>query len=89
MADGESDGLIDVPALERFLAERVPGNDAPLECERHVVGSSNVTYYVTRGRSSGCCGVRRRGRCCRRRTTCFASTVSWQRYRAGRASPRR
>ncbi|MXY72411.1 MAG: phosphotransferase family protein [Dehalococcoidia bacterium] len=49
MADGDADGLIDVPALERYLAERVPGDDAPLECERHVVGSSNVTYYVTRG----------------------------------------
>ena len=49
MADGDADGLIDVPALERFLAERVPGDDAPLDCERHVVGSSNVTYYVTRG----------------------------------------
>ena len=43
MTDGDADGLIDVPALERFLAERVPGEDAPLECERHVVGSSNVT----------------------------------------------
>ena len=51
MADGDADGLIDVPALERFLAARLPGADAgaPLECERHVVGSSNVTYYVTRG----------------------------------------
>ena len=47
------DGLLDVPALERFLLERVPPRGADEEgalvCERHVVGSSNVTYYVTRG----------------------------------------
>lgn len=49
MADGGADGLIDVPALERFLAARVPGPRAPLVCERHVAGSSNLTYYVTRG----------------------------------------
>ena len=49
-ADAASDGLIDVPALERFLAEQVPdGAEAKLLCERHVVGSSNVTYFVTRG----------------------------------------
>ena len=49
MTDGEADGLLDAPALARFLAERVPGEAAPLVCERHVVGSSNVTYYVSRG----------------------------------------
>ncbi len=44
-------GLVDVPALERFLAEHAPGNGAPLDVRKHVAGYSNETFYVTRGDS--------------------------------------
>ncbi len=42
-------GLIDVPRLARYLAERLPGDDAPLTVEKHQAGFSNETFYVTRG----------------------------------------
>jgi aminoglycoside phosphotransferase (APT) family kinase protein len=42
-------GLIDVPNLTRYLAERLPGSDAPLHIERHEAGYSNETFYITRG----------------------------------------
>jgi aminoglycoside phosphotransferase (APT) family kinase protein len=42
-------GLIDVPNLTRYLAERLPGNDAPLHVEKHEAGYSNETFYITRG----------------------------------------
>ena len=41
--------LVDVPALERFVNEHVPGESGPLTVQRHTAGYSNVTLYVTRG----------------------------------------
>lgn len=41
--------LVDVSALERFLAEHVPGDPAPLDVRKHVAGYSNETFFVTRG----------------------------------------
>ncbi|MGI8925264.1 MAG: phosphotransferase family protein [Tepidiformaceae bacterium] len=44
------DHLIDIPALERFVNECVPGERGPIRVEKHVAGYSNETFYVTRGR---------------------------------------
>lgn len=41
--------FVDVPALERFVNEHVPGQPGPLVVQRHTAGYSNVTLYVTRG----------------------------------------
>ena len=41
--------LVDPDALRRYLAERVPGEDAPLAIERIRGGHSNETFFVTRG----------------------------------------
>ncbi len=43
--------LIDPEALQRYLAERLPGGDAPLEIERIRGGHSNETFFVNRGPS--------------------------------------
>lgn len=45
----EVSGSVDVSALQRFLAERLPGDDAPIQVEKHLAGYSNETFYVTRG----------------------------------------
>ncbi len=42
-------GLVDVPALERYLAQQVPGDPSPIEVRKHVAGFSNETFFVTRG----------------------------------------
>jgi aminoglycoside phosphotransferase (APT) family kinase protein len=42
--------LVDEAALERYLAEHLPGVDGPLVVERIVAGGhSNETFFVTRG----------------------------------------
>lgn len=41
--------LIDEVALHRYLAEHIPGQDAPLEVERIGGGHSNETFFVRRG----------------------------------------
>src|SRR5258708_39139918 len=43
--------LIDPEALQRYLAERQPDGDAPLEIERIRGGHSNETFFVNRGPS--------------------------------------
>ena len=42
-------GLIDIESLTRYLAERLPGADAPLDVQKHQAGYSNETFYITRG----------------------------------------
>src|SRR6185437_15423357 len=42
-------GLVDVQALQAYLAQALPGSDAPLQVERIRGGHSNETFYVTRG----------------------------------------
>jgi aminoglycoside phosphotransferase (APT) family kinase protein len=49
MASQTIEHLIDIPALERFVNENVPGTPGPIEVEKHVAGFSNETFYVTRG----------------------------------------
>ncbi len=51
MADAALELLIDIAALERFVAENVPGSSGPFSVEKHVAGFSNETFYVTRGAS--------------------------------------
>lgn len=41
--------LVDEDALRRYLTQRVPGDDIPLEVERIRGGHSNETFFVTRG----------------------------------------
>jgi aminoglycoside phosphotransferase (APT) family kinase protein len=41
--------LIDVPALQRFVDEHVPGGTGDIEVQKHVAGFSNETFYVSRG----------------------------------------
>ncbi len=41
--------LIDEQRLQRYLAERIPGADAPLRVERVFGGHSNETFYIGRG----------------------------------------
>jgi aminoglycoside phosphotransferase (APT) family kinase protein len=45
----ELEGLVDVPALTRFLDERLGGAPAPVAVRKHVAGYSNVTLFVERG----------------------------------------
>ncbi|MGH3029018.1 MAG: phosphotransferase family protein, partial [Gaiellaceae bacterium] len=40
---------VNIPSLERFVNEHVPGQHEPLSVQRHTAGYSNVTLYVTRG----------------------------------------
>lgn len=49
MAEQTLEQLIDVPALQRFVNERVPGERGPVHVQKHVAGFSNETFYVTRG----------------------------------------
>ncbi|MGH2609367.1 MAG: phosphotransferase family protein [Tepidiformaceae bacterium] len=49
MASQTIEHLIDIPALQRFVNENVPGQAGPIEVEKHVAGFSNETFYVTRG----------------------------------------
>lgn len=49
MTSQDLTGLVDVPNLTRYLAEHLPGADAPLHIERHEAGYSNETFYITRG----------------------------------------
>jgi aminoglycoside phosphotransferase (APT) family kinase protein len=41
--------LVDEAALERYLAEHLPGADGPLSAERIIAGHSNETFLITRG----------------------------------------
>src|SRR5579884_1860037 len=41
--------LIHEEKLSRYLAERIPGEEAPLQIERIRGGHSNETFYITRG----------------------------------------
>ncbi|MEX0782506.1 MAG: phosphotransferase family protein [Dehalococcoidia bacterium] len=49
MASQTIEHLIDIPALERFVNENVPGTAGPIAVEKHIAGFSNETFYVTRG----------------------------------------
>lgn len=49
MTQEDISALVDVPALQRFLAEQVPGDDVPIQVEKHMAGYSNETFFVTRG----------------------------------------
>ncbi len=49
MAQELSAELLDVRALERFLRERVPGAQGPVQASKHALGYSNETFYVTCG----------------------------------------
>lgn len=42
-------GLIDLPALERFLREHLPPQGGELSVEKHEAGYSNETFYVSWG----------------------------------------
>ena len=48
-ADAGISQFVDVPALERFVNDHLPGRPGPLTVQRHTAGYSNVTLYVTRG----------------------------------------
>ena len=41
--------LMDIPALERFINNNVPGAQGPLAVRKHTAGFSNETFYVSRG----------------------------------------
>ena len=41
--------LMDVPALERFINENVPGPRGSVSVQKHTAGFSNETFYVSRG----------------------------------------
>jgi aminoglycoside phosphotransferase (APT) family kinase protein len=43
------DGLIDLPALERFLREHLPPQEGEFIVEKHEAGFSNETFYVSWG----------------------------------------
>lgn len=43
------DGLIDLPALERFLREHLPSQEGEVVVEKHEAGFSNETFYVSWG----------------------------------------
>ncbi|MCK9520808.1 MAG: phosphotransferase family protein, partial [Dehalococcoidia bacterium] len=45
----ELKSLVDVPALERFLNERIGGPATPISVKKHTAGYSNVTLFVERG----------------------------------------
>ncbi|MGH2393588.1 MAG: phosphotransferase family protein, partial [Candidatus Limnocylindria bacterium] len=42
-------GLVDIPALQRYLDAHVPGPAAPITVHKHTAGYSNVTLYIERG----------------------------------------
>ncbi|MEX1102774.1 MAG: phosphotransferase, partial [Dehalococcoidia bacterium] len=42
-------GLVDVPALQRYLDVHVPGPAAPIAVRKHTAGYSNVTLFIDRG----------------------------------------
>jgi aminoglycoside phosphotransferase (APT) family kinase protein len=41
--------LVNETALERYLAEHLPGADGPLSAERVIAGHSNETFFIKRG----------------------------------------
>jgi len=43
------EGLIDLPALEGFLRERLPRQEGELVIEKHEAGFSNETFYISWG----------------------------------------
>lgn len=45
----ELEGLVDVPALEQFLNEKLEGPATPIAVKKHTAGYSNVTLFVERG----------------------------------------
>ncbi|MBI5946855.1 MAG: phosphotransferase family protein [Chloroflexi bacterium] len=49
MTEPTLEHLIDLPALERFINDHVPGTPGPIQVEKHVAGFSNETFYVSRG----------------------------------------
>lgn len=49
MATPSIDQLINLPALEAYINERVSGAGGPVTVEKHTAGFSNETFYVTRG----------------------------------------
>ncbi|HEY7357919.1 MAG TPA: phosphotransferase family protein [Ktedonobacterales bacterium] len=44
--------LVDEAALQRYLAERLPGADGALTAERVIAGHSNETFFITWGSQS-------------------------------------
>jgi aminoglycoside phosphotransferase (APT) family kinase protein len=49
MTEEEISALLDIQALERFLRERLPDAQEPLQVSKHEAGYSNETFYVTCG----------------------------------------
>jgi aminoglycoside phosphotransferase (APT) family kinase protein len=49
MAQEVSEELLNIQALERFLRERLPDAQEPLQVSKHEAGYSNETFYVTCG----------------------------------------
>jgi aminoglycoside phosphotransferase (APT) family kinase protein len=43
------EGLVDLPALERFLREKLPPRQGEISVEKHEAGYSNETFYVSWG----------------------------------------
>lgn len=41
--------LVDLPSLEHYINDHVPGPRGDVTVEKHVAGFSNETFYVTRG----------------------------------------
>jgi aminoglycoside phosphotransferase (APT) family kinase protein len=49
MSDEDLSGLVDVPALERYINMRVGGPATPITVRKHTAGYSNVTLFIDRG----------------------------------------
>jgi aminoglycoside phosphotransferase (APT) family kinase protein len=49
MTEPTLEQLIDLPALERFVNEHVPGTPGTVTAVKHTAGFSNETFFVTRG----------------------------------------
>lgn len=41
--------LVDLPALEKWVNEHVPGTPGPITVSKHTAGFSNETFFVSRG----------------------------------------
>ncbi|HEX6031212.1 MAG TPA: phosphotransferase family protein [Tepidiformaceae bacterium] len=49
MPEDELARLVDVPALQRYIDERLPGPASPITVRKHTAGYSNVTLFIDRG----------------------------------------
>src|SRR5688500_3495522 len=46
---GDLEGLVDVPALARFLDAHIAGPPSEIAVRKHTAGYSNVTLFIDRG----------------------------------------